>query len=317
MTLTRTLFRLALAAGCAVSLPAHAAWPEKPIEMVVPWPAGQESDVLGRALSAGLGKRLGVPVQVINKPGAGGVAGTSEFVRAKPDGYTLGLLTIGPVVSQPIAGNAPYKAVDMEPVALVSSVAFVLAASAEGPFKSMADVEAAAKAGKQPIVGTFGPAAVPTQIVHRMAHAKGWNFKPVTFPAPGYQQLAAGDAQIVTAPYNTVVGQLKSGQVTALVVFGKDRLEGLPDTPTLRESGYNFDALVWTGLFAPKGTPTPVLDKVSAALRETLKDAEVVALSKRINIPLFYMDAKQSAQQVREDDAALRSIMSTIGLTGK
>ena len=283
----------------------------------MPWPAGQEADIVGRALSNSLSKRLGTTVQVINKPGAGGVPGTAELVRAKPDGHSIGFLSIGPVVSQPLAGNAPYKSSDLEPIGLISASAFVLAVKADGPIKTITDLEARAKV-KPVIVGTFGPAAVPTQVVHRMAKAKGWQVKSVTFPAAGWAQLAAGDAEVVTAPYNTIAGQLKSGQAKALVVFGKERITALPETPTLREAGYGFDALVWVGFFAPKGTAGAGAGTGGGrAVRESLKDPEIVELAARINVPLFFMDPKDTAEQVRDDEAALRPLMDTLGLAKK
>lgn len=312
-TTRRHLLALCLAA-CGSA--AFAAFPEKPIEVIVPWPAGQEADIMGRTLASAMSKRLGVAVQVINKPGAGGIPGTAELTRAKPDGLTLGFLSVGPVVTQPISGNAPYKATDMDPIALVTASTFVLAVKADGVIKSMADLETQAKS-RPVILGNFGPAAVPTQVVYRMAKAKGWQFKPVTFPAPGWAQLAAGDADIVTAPYNTIAGQLKSGQAKALVVFGKERIAALPDVPTLREATYGFDALIWGGMFAPKGTPAPVIDQVGKALREALKDNEVVELAQRINVPLFYIDGKQTAEQIRDDEAALRPVMESMGLIKK
>lgn len=308
--------RLLLAMSLAACASSAFAFPDKAVEIIVPWPAGQEADVMGRALSTGMSKRLGVPVQVLNKPGAGGVPGTAEMVRAKPDGHTIGFLSIGPALTQSLAGNAPYKPADMEPIALISASAFVLAVKADGPIKSIADLETQART-KPVIVGNFGPAAVPTQVVHRMAKAKGWQFKPVTFPAAGWAQLAAGDADVVTAPFNTVAGQLKAGQARALVVYGKERLAAIPDVPTLREAGYNFDALVWVGMFAPKGTPAAALDRIGNALRETIKDKEVVELAQRINVPLFYMDSKQTAEQIREDEAALRPVMESMGLIKK
>lgn len=317
-SLRRSLIAAPLAAAAAAMLPAtaFANFPDRPIELIVPWPAGQENDVLGRALATSMSKRLGVPVQVINKPGAGGVTGTSEFIRAKPDGHTIGLISVGPALTQSIAGNAPYQPTDMQPIALVTASAFVLAAKADGPFKSLADVEARSKDGKPPVLANFGPAAVPTQVVYRMAKARNWQFKPVTFPGAGWAQLASGDAELVTAPYNTIAGQLKSGQARALAVFGKERIEGL-DAPTLREAGYGFDALVWSGMFAPKGTPAPVLDRLAKALAESLKDPEVVELSKKMAIPLFNMDAQQAAEQIKADESALRPQMEALGLVKK
>lgn len=302
----------------AAALRVEAAYPEKPIEAVIPWPAAQEIDILSRTVTVGMSKRLGVPVQVINKPGGQGVIGMADVVRAKPDGYTITFTNIGPLLSQSIAGNATYKPADFEPIGLFSASTFVLAARADAPFKTIKEMEAHAKSSQKPlIVGNFGPGALPTLTVFRMSKQNGWSFKPVTFSPPGALQLDSGDADLVTAPYTTVASAIKAGKVRALVVFTKDRLAALPEVPTLREAGYAFDVLIWSGAFAPKGTPREVTEKVAAALRDSLKDPAVIELAGRLNVPLYFMDAIQTAAQIKEDEAALRPIMDSLGLIKK
>lgn len=295
-----------------------AAFPEKPIEVVVPWPAGIEADISARAVSAVMSKKLGVPVQVINKPGAQGVIGAAEVARAKPDGYTVGSLNIAGVIAQPIAGNATYKPADFEPIGLYSAVTMVIAVKGASPHKDWKSFEASAKAtGKPPIFGSYGPAAYPSLVVSRMSKQNGWPIKAVTFPSPGPVQLEAGDADFVAAPYAVIASGIKAGQVMPLVALTKERLAQLPNTPTLREVGYNFDPLLWSGLFVPKGTPPEAIDKLSAALRDAVQDPSIKELSQRINSPFFYTDPKQTAAQVKEDDAGLRPVMEALGLTKK
>jgi tripartite-type tricarboxylate transporter receptor subunit TctC len=305
-------------ASCALVLSAAqamAGYPDKPIEAVVPWPAGQELDILARSMAPVMSKQLGVPVAIINRPGGGGVIGTSEVVRAKPDGYTILFNSVGPIVTQSIAGNAPYKPTDLDPIGLFNASTFVIVVRSDAPFKTMQELETHAKnASKQLVLGHFGPAAVPTQTVYRMASQKGWSFHGVTFSPAGAAQLKAGDADLVTAPYNTVASSIKAGEVRPLVTFNKERLKELPDVPTLRESGYDLDVLVWQGVFVPKGTPADVGQKITQALQAALKDPSVIELSKRINSPLFFMDAKQAAAQIHADEVALRPVMEKLGL---
>jgi tripartite-type tricarboxylate transporter receptor subunit TctC len=312
-TLTKILGHVALALGASAAL---AAYPEKPVEAIVPWPAGQELDILARTVAPVMAKKLGgVPVAIINRPGGAGVIGTSEAVRARPDGYTILFNSVGPMLTQPMAGNAPYKPTDVEPIGLFNASTFVLAVRGDAPYKTMKEFEEHAQKASQPLVlGHFGPAAVPTQTVYRMADQKGWSFKGVTFSPAGSAQLKSGDADFVTAPYNTVASAIKAGEVRALVTFNKERLSVLPDVPTLREAGYGFDVLVWQGLFVPKGTPVEVKQKLTDALRAAIADRSVVELAARINAPLFFMGADETAAQIRDDEAALRPAMQKLGL---
>lgn len=307
---------LSIAAGFAMaSTAALAAYPDKPIEAVVPWPAGQELDILARTIVPVMSKQLGVPIAVINRPGGGGVVGTTEAMRAKPDGYSILFNSVGPMLTQPLAGNAPYKVGDAEPVGMFNASTFVVIARADAPYKTIKEFEEyAKKSGKPVVLGHFGPAAVPTQAVYRMAKQNGWTFRGVTFNPASPAQLKAGDADIVTAPFNTAKSALAAGEVRALVTFNPTRLTELPDVPTLREAGYNFDVLVWQALFVPKGTPPEVKTRLAAAMQAALKDPSVVELAKRINTPLFWKGAEETTSIIRADEQALRPIMDSLGL---
>jgi tripartite-type tricarboxylate transporter receptor subunit TctC len=309
-----TLMLTAAALALGVS-GAKAAWPEKPIEAVVPWPAGQELDILTRAIVPTMSKKLGVPMAVINRPGGAGVIGTTQAVSASPDGYTILFTSVGPMLTQAMAGNAPYKATDMDPIGLFTSSSFVLIARADAPFKTIHELEAHAKKATKPLVlGHFGPAAVPTQAVYRMGSEKGWKFRGVTFSPATAAQLMSGDADIVTAPYNTVAGAIKAGEVRPLVTFNTKRLEVLPEVPTLREAGYHFDVLIWQGVFVPKGTPDDIKQKITSALKDATEAPSYVELAKRINSPIFFIDAKGTAERLQQDDKELRPVMQELGL---
>ena len=137
-------------------------WPSKPIEIIYPYPPGNEMDVVTRLLAEGMSKRLGVPVQVINKPGGGGVVGFAEMTRAKPDGYTIGTWTPGPGISQIVAGNTPYKMSDYQSVGGMLINDFVLAARGDIPANNLKEFAAwAKKNGKPVIIASYAPAAVP------------------------------------------------------------------------------------------------------------------------------------------------------------
>lgn len=312
----RCVMAVALGAiGALSSAPALAQYPNKPIEMIVPWPAGVGADAAARVLSQALSKRLGVPVQVVNKPGAGAVTGTNEFVHAKPDGYTIGSINIGPAVTQIIGGNAPYDFEDMVPIGLFNVLPFVVMAKSDAPFKTMKELAQFSKsAGRGVIVGNFGPGAVPTQTMVRMAGTDGWKPKLVTFPAPGWTQLQSGDADVVTVEYNVVAGQLKAGQARALVAMTPVRLGGLPQVPTVKEMGYGFDVSIWTGLFAPKGTPSEIVQKLSTALKDAVADQAVRDFAEKSSTIWEYQDPDQTKARIKLDEAWVKPVMRELGL---
>ena len=175
-------------------------WPSKPIEIIYPYPPGNDMDVVTRLLAEGMSKRLGVPVQVINKPGGGGVVGFAEMTRAKPDGYTIGTWTPGPGISQIVAGNTPYKMSDYQSVGGMLINDFVLAARGDIPANNLKEFAAwAKKNGKPVIIASYAPAAVPALIAAKIAKTDGWAYKVVSFPNPSIKELTAGDADVSTA----------------------------------------------------------------------------------------------------------------------
>ena len=302
-----------LLAGLAIAQPKY---PAKPIEVVVPWPAGTSADVGMRTVAQALSKQLRVPVQVINKPGGQAVIGTAEFVKAAPDGYTLGSINIGPAVSQVIAGNAPYTMTDMAPVGIYSVLPFVVAAKTDAPFKTMKELAAHAK-GKEVIVGNFGPGAVPTQTLVRVSALDGWKPKLVSYPSPGYTQLNAGDADVVTVESINIMGQVKAGNARVLLAMTPKRLPAFPDAPTARELGYGFDVSIWTGLFAPKGTPAEIVQTLSKALEAALQDPGVKAYAERSGTIFENHTPEQTAALIQQDASWLRPVMDSLGLVKK
>lgn len=297
---------------------ATAAYPEKPIEVIVPWPPGTETDVGTRVLAAAMSKRLNVPVQAINKPGAGGVIGITEFVKARPDGYTLAQGNVGPMVSQVVAGNTTYAMSDMQTIGLFSTQPYLLVARGDAPYKNMKELAAHAKAsGKEIAIGNFGPATVPTLSVNRMAMADGWKFKSVVFPSTNFSQIQSGDVDLIVVAYPVVAAQLKSGQARALVAMSPKRIATLPDVATTREQGYGFDVSIWSGLFAPKGTPEPVMKRLGEVLRDALQDPTVRDFEAKSGILHEYIEPARAVEQMNAEADGLRPVMDALNLIKK
>jgi len=316
--LKKTLASALVAAFHLLSPAAEAAFPEKPIEIITPWPPGTETDVATRLVAGAMSKRLGVPVQVINKPGAGGVIGITDFVKARPDGYTLAQGNVGPMVSQVVAGNTTYTLADMETLGIFNVQPYLLVAKGDAPYKNMKELAAFAKSNaKEVAIGNFGPATVPTLSVNRMAMADSWKFKGVVYPATNFTQMQAGDVDLIVVAYPVVATQLKSGQARALVALSPKRIGTLPDVATTREAGYNFDASIWSGLFAPKGTPEDVRKKLSDALRESLSDPAVKDFADKSGIVFEYVAPAAARKQMDTETQELRPVMDTLGLVKK
>jgi tripartite-type tricarboxylate transporter receptor subunit TctC len=223
----------ALAAAAALPAMAQDKWPSKTIEIIYPYPPGNDMDVVTRLVAEGMSKRLGVPVQVSNKPGGGGVVGFAEMIRAKPDGYTIGTWTPGPGISQIIAGNTPYKISDYQSVGAMLINDFVLAARGDIPATNLKEFAAwAKKSGKPVVIGSYAPAAVPALIAARIAKKDGRTYKVVAFPNPSAKELIAGDADMTTAGADGAISFAKAGQVKILSTWRPQRNPAFPNTAT-------------------------------------------------------------------------------------
>jgi len=315
------IIALASLAGLATvsALPtlAQDKWPSKPIEIIYPYPPGNDMDVVTRLLAEGMSKRLGVPVQVINKPGGGGVVGFAEMTRAKPDGYTIGTWTPGPGISQIIAGNTPYKMADYQSVGGMLINDFVLAARGDIPANNLKEFAAwAKKSGKPVVIGSYAPAAVPALIAAKIAKKDGWAYKVVAFPNPSAKELVAGDADVTTAGADSAMSYAKTGQIKVLSAWGPQRNPVFPNTATPAEEGYG-DLYSWGGMAAPAGVPKDIINKLSSVMMESLNDKAVQDQLKKVGIPALPMTADQMAKRVVDDSKWIAELMTELGFVKK
>lgn len=307
----------ALAASGALPSWAQDKWPSKPIEIIYPYPPGNDMDVVTRLLAEGMSKRLGVPVQVINKPGGGGVVGFAEMTRAKPDGYTIGTWTPGPGISQILAGNTPYKISDYQSVGGMLINDFVLAARGDIAANNLKEFSAwAKKNGKPVIIGSYAPAAVPALIAAKIAKKDGWAYKVVAFPNPSAKELVAGDADLTTAGAEGAISYAKAGQIKILSAWGPQRNPVFPNVATPTEDGYG-DLFTWGGMAAPVGVPRDIINKLSSVMMESLNDKAVQDQFKKAGIPAFPMTADQMNKRVVDDTKWIGELMTELGMTKK
>lgn len=274
MILTRKF--ASIAAGLALAFtafaPAQAAdFPDgRTIRIIVATGAGSGSDLTARQIAVGLSKELGSPVIVENKTGASGVIGTDYVAKAAPDGYTL-LGTYAQHYTNQLVQKTPYDAVkDFEPIARIANSALVISVAADSPYKSLKDVIEAAK--KKPGVISFGSSGNGTtshMAGALFANMAGISLNHVPYKAPGQVAVdaAAGQIDLSFNGMSTVLPLIKGGRLRALAVTTAQRSQSLPDVPTVAElgfPGYEASSPVW--IFAPRGTPQPIIDKLSAAV---------------------------------------------------
>jgi tripartite-type tricarboxylate transporter receptor subunit TctC len=275
---SRALVLTALAAGIAPAVHAQS-YPERPIKLVVPWPPGGATDALGRLLAQRLTERLGQTVIVDNKAGAGGNIGTAAFVREKADGYTLLMATSSTNAANPhLYSRLGFDAAkDFAPIAFVAEIPNILEVPKQSPFKSVADLVAAAKA--EPGKLNYGSGGVGSS-----QHLAGAMFKyltgadvlhiPYKGSGPAVSDLLAGQVDMMLDTGS--LAQVQAGALRALAVASRQRLPALPDVPTFDEAGVpKMYASAWYGIVAPAGTPADVVQRLNKEVNAVTSTPEV------------------------------------------
>ena len=284
MNPTRAILALA-AATLALSFAAPALaqdYPNKPIKIIVPFPAGQASDSIARLVGEQLGKSLGQPVVVENKPGAGGNIGTDMGAKAPADGYTLTMATAALPISKNVYPKLPFDPErDFSPITLMTITPLVLVARPSLPVDSVAALVDAAR--KAPGRLSFASSGIGTshqlsgELLKALANIDLLHV-PYKGSAPAHVDLMGGTVDVMFDNIVPVTPHIKAGKLKALAVTTKMRAPTLPDVPTMAESGYhNFEAVAWFGLLAPAGTPPAIVERLNKELTAILKAPEMTA----------------------------------------
>jgi tripartite-type tricarboxylate transporter receptor subunit TctC len=256
-------------------------YPGKPIHILVPYAPGGITDIAARIVGAKLTEAWGQQVVVENRPGGNGFIAMSAGAKAAADGYTLTMVTVGDVAINPaIFKDMPYDVQrDFVPIALVSDAPMVLATNAGTPYKSVDEVIAAAKAQPGRLsVATPGNGSVNQIVLEWMALNTGTRFQHIPYKggAPAAAALAGGDIPLGVLASSSAAPHVKSGRVRALAVTMGKRSKLNPEWPTLQEAGVKeVDASNWTALFAPKGTPQAIVDRLNAEVVKILNMPDV------------------------------------------
>lgn len=277
----RTTLIVALSSLASLASAADEHYPSRPIRLVVPFPAGGGTDIISRVVSNKLTETQKWVIVVDNRPGAGGNIGVELAAKAPPDGYTIVMgQTSNLAVNPTLYAKMPYDAIkDLAPIAAVADAPLVLVVAAGSPFKTLADVVAAAKARPGMVtLATPGNGTVAHLTGELFQKAAGIKLQHVPYKgsSQAITDLLGGSIQLLMASVPTANGQIKGGNMRALAVTSEKRSGDLPTVPTINESGYKgFDARTWFGLLAPAGTPAAVVAKLNAEVNKILKMPEV------------------------------------------
>jgi tripartite-type tricarboxylate transporter receptor subunit TctC len=273
-------------AGCASVLFAAAVaaqeYPSRTITIVVPFAAGGPTDTVTRLIGQSMTKSLGQTVIVENTAGAGGTIGVEKVATAKPDGYTLLLMHIGISTAPSLYRNLRFDPTkDLEPIGLVTNVPMTVIANKDFPPKDMKELIAYVKANKDKVTyanAGVGAASHLCGMLLLSAMQTDVTTVPYKGTGPAMTDLIGGQVNFMCDQTTNTTPQIKGGKVKAYAVTTKARLKSLPEIPTAEESGLKgFEVTVWHGLWAPKGTPKPVIDRLTKALQAALKDPNIVA----------------------------------------
>ena len=279
----RTLSALVVAFAAAIAATAVSAqdFPSRPITIIVPQPPGGGTDIISRIVAQQLSVQLGKPVVVENKPGAGTVVGTDAAAKAAPDGYTLlAGLTANMAVNPSLFKKLPYDPIrDFTPVGMMAEFPFVLVVSKNFPAKSVKELLAMAKAKPGEInfasAGNGTGQHLSAELFKLMAGVD-MTHVPYRGAAPAYSDVISGRTPVFFDNLASALGQIRGGAVRALGVTGKERSPLLPDVPTIAEAGVpGYQNYVWFGLWAPKKTPQPVVEKLYAEIRKAVATPSV------------------------------------------
>jgi len=295
-------------------------FPTRPINIVAPFPPGGQADLMARPTAAAMEKILKSPVVVVNKTGAAGAVGMAFVANSKPDGYTLLMalssISVIPEADKLFDRKPAYTMDQLIPIALVSADPTILVCRAERPWKSVKELVEDAKKRPDGIPysssGIYGTLHMAMEM---LIHSAGIKLKHVPYggAAPALTALLGGHVDCMAAGPAVVLPHIKAGKLRALAGWGEKRIAVLPELPTLKELGYDAEFYIWAGMFAPKGTPEPILKKLRDTVRAAMQDADFKAAMDKMETPIAYLDAPEFQKFWDKDAKMLADAIKRVG----
>lgn len=297
---------------------AAAAYPTKPVTIVVPFPGGQTGDIIARTIGEQLAQKLGQPFIVENRPGAGGTLGTGYAARAANDGYTVLLTSTGPFAIAPsLYSKLAYDPLkDFDPVADIAVTPQVLAVGESTTIHSIKDLVDMAKSGHM-AYASAGNGSTQHLTMEVLSTATGVKMTHVPFKgsAEAQTQVAGGQIPVISDSLPAILPLIKANKLRPLAVVDTERSPFLADVPTLEEEGYaSVSTLAFFGMVAPKGTPQEVIDTLNTAINELMKSPEVQARFKTLALsPAKAKTAPEFAAYLADEVAKFKTVVDAAG----
>ncbi|MBI4590941.1 MAG: tripartite tricarboxylate transporter substrate binding protein [Candidatus Rokubacteria bacterium] len=303
-----------------VMVHAQEPFPTRPITLVAPFPPGGVADLTARPVAAATEKVLKNPVVVVNKTGAAGAVGMSFVANSKPDGYTLLLalssISIIPEADKLFNRTPAYTMNQLIPIALISADPTILVVHADRPWKSVKEFvdDARRRPGEISFSssGVYGTLHMATEM---LSHAAGIKLKHVPYggAGPALTAILGGHVDALASGPAVVLPHIKAGKLRPLAGWGAKRVAALPDLPTFKELGYDIEFYIWAGVFAPSGTPAPVLKTLRDAVGHAVQESNFKAAMARLETPIAYMDAPEFQKFWDKDAKMLADAIKRVG----
>jgi tripartite-type tricarboxylate transporter receptor subunit TctC len=298
------LLSAALIAASSHPAFAEAKFPNRPIQMIVPYAAGGATDAVARLLQQGMEKRLGQPVLVINRPGASTTLGTQQVARSAPDGQTIAMVSVPHVANYTLLKDMPYTQSDFIPITSVTNTPNVLVVNPELPIKSVADLIAYIKAHPGAVnYGTFGIGSSAHLAALLFESKIGAKLQAVHYRggAPAAVGVMTGEVQMAFGTPLSVAGGIDGGKLRPIAVTSQKRIHPYPNIPTAREQGLDFVNGAWFGILAPAHTPDPIVRQLFESVRSTMADAAVRRSVQDSGTELFVSSPEEFARFIAEE----------------
>ena len=312
-----TLFCLFL---LVIALPrvvlAQEKYPTRPINFIIGYPAGGSTDICARPLVTAASKILGQPIVVVNKPGGGSAVGAASLKNEKPDGYTIGILASGAVLSQHMR-KVPYdSATDFTPIIQYAVYVYGLVVQSDGPWKTFKEFIDYAKANPGKVrYSTAGPGTPQHLVMERLALKEKikWTHIPFDGGTPAISALLGGhvEASSQTTEWKKHV---ETGRLRLLAVYGEKRMMDFPTVPTLLELGYDITAPSLICVVGPKGLSPHVVEALHKAFKEAMEDPDFIKMSRELDQPVIYRDPKDLANHLVQMNAEVGTLIRSLGL---
>ena len=313
----------AATAATIVARPAIAqdAYPSHAITMVSPFPPGGVSDTITRPLDAALETVFKQPVVLENKAGAAGAVGAQFVAAAKPDGYTLltHIVSIsGFAAVDKLFGRTPkFTNADFIPLARIIADPIVMIVNKDVPYRTLKDLVADAKANPDKLIysssGLYGASHIPTVLFAKSAGDLKMRHLPTNGGGPAVTAVLGGNVNFFMSPTSIALPHIRAGKVNALAVSSAKRAKSLPDVPTFKELGYDLEYYFWVGIFAPKGTPAPIINTLREGLNKAAHSQQFLETLDKLGQELAYMDQPEFAKFWAADAKRQEDAINAIG----